>query len=115
MSTATDIAKSLKADSQAMTLTRMSGGILDPVAGTITGEVTQTWTVYGITKRYKSSEINASGGLILTGDKQAIIDATIKPLPGDTLSIMGTAWKVISSDELSPQGEALLYYVQCRK
>ena len=115
MSTASDIAKSLNADGQSMTLTRMSGGILDPVAGTITGEVTQAWTVYGITKRYKASEINASGGLILTGDKQAIIDSTVKPLPGDTLSIMGTVWKVISSDELSPQGEALLYYVQCRK
>ena len=115
MSTATDIAKSLKADGQAMTLTRVSGGVLDPVAGTITGAVTQTWPVYGITKRYKASEINASGGLILTGDKQAIIDATVKPLPGDTISIMGTVWKVISSDELSPQGEALMHYVQCRK
>ena len=115
MSTATDIAKSLKADGQAMTLTRVSAGTLDPVAGTITGEVTQTWTVYGITKSYKSSDINASGGLILTGDKMVLIDATIKPLPGDSLSIMGATWKVISSDELSPQGEALMYYVQCRK
>lgn len=115
MSTASDIAKSLKADGQAMTLTRVSGGVLDPVSGTITGEVTQTWTVYGITKRYKASEINASGGLILTGDKQAVIDATVKPLPGDSLTIMGTAWKVISVDELSPQGEALMHYVQYRK
>ena len=115
MTEAAKITAALKADGQAMTLTRVSGGVLDPVAGTITGEVTQTWTVYGITKRYKASEINASGGLILTGDKQAIIDATVKPLPGDTLAIMGATWKVISSDELSPQGEALLYYVQIRK
>ena len=115
MSTATDIAKSLKTDGQAMTLTRVSGGTLDPVAGTITGPVTQTWTVYGITKSYKYSDINASGGLILSGDKQAIIDATVKPLPGDTLTIMSENWKVIGSDELSPQGEALLYWCQIRK
>ena len=115
MSTATDIAKSLKADGQSMTLTRVSGGVLDPVSGTITGEVTQTWTVYGVTKSYKYSDINASGGLVLSGDKLALIGATVKPVPGDKLTIMGGIWNVIAVDELSPQGEALLYYVQIRK
>ena len=102
-----------------MTLTRTGAGVFDPITGGMTGGVVETFTVYGITKNYNSisrlAAQNSPNSLILSGDKQAIIGATIKPLPTDTLTIMAEAWTIIAVDELSPQGVALLFYCQIRK
>jgi hypothetical protein len=117
---AASIAKTLKAKGQAMTLTRVSGGIHDPVTGSISGAVTQSWTVYGITTNYNSLTRLASqskpDSLILSGDRQAIINAgTVEPIPGDTLMASGVSWKVIAADVVDPAGTALLYKCQVRK
>ena len=113
---AADIAKTLKAQGQAMALTRTTPGVFDPVTGSIGTPVVQAWTVYGITKNYKAGIINAANSLILSGDKQAIIGAeVVEPVPGDVLAIMGKSWVVIAVDDLSPQGSALLYQAQVRK
>ena len=109
------IAKTLKAKGQPMTITRTGAGVFDPVPGGMTGGVAQTFTVYGITKNYRQAEIAASGSLILGGDKLAIISADVAPVVADKLTIMGEDWIVISINELSPQGVALLYYCQLRK
>lgn len=117
--TPSDIAKTLQKKGQPMTLTRAIAGIFDPVTGGMPGGVTQTFTVYGITKNYNSmtrlSSQNDTNSLILIGDKQALIGATEKPVVGDTLTIMGEVWAVMAVDELSPQGVALMYYLQVRK
>jgi len=117
---ATGIAKTLKAKGQAMTLTRVSGGTYDPVAGSTTGSTTTTYTVYGITTNYNNLTLLAShnrpDSLILAGDKQAIVNAgTVEPLPGDTLAASGVTWKVIAADAVDPAGTALLYKCQVRK
>ena len=120
MSEATDIAADLRADGQAMTLTRTtySGG--DMATGSPGAAIVQTWTVYGVTSNYNSiaraASYNGAGSLILAGDKQATIDAaTVTPEPGDVLTIMGVAWKVIMIDTVSPQGLALLHKCQIRR
>lgn len=115
MTEAQSIAADLKADGQPMTLTRSTIGEYDPVEGVMPEPVTQTWTVYGITKSYKVGDINREGSLILSGDKKALISALVEPKPGDTLTIMSKIWSIIAVDELSPQGEALLYTCQVRK
>ena len=116
MTEAAKIAADLRKSGQAMVLTRVSSGTYDPVTGLTSGAVTQTWTVYGITKNYKAGIINAANSLILSGDKQAIIGAeVVEPVPGDVLAIMGKSWVVIAVDDLSPQGSALLYQAQVRK
>ena len=116
MTEAESIAADLRADGQEMILSRVTPGIVDPVTGTITDSVEQQWTVYGITTNYNSQTRLSSQGLdIQSGDKKAIIEATVEPLPGDTLTIMGRVWRVIAADELSPQGEALLYTCQVRR
>ena len=120
MSDASDIAADLKADGQPMTLTRTTTGVFDPVTGETTGGITQTFTVYGITKNYgtqtKIGADNNPNSLIRGGDKQAIIGADVtEPAPGDTLTVMGINWVVMSLDELSPQGVALIYNLQIRK
>ena len=116
---ASDIAKTLRTKRQPMTLTRQGVGVFDPVTGGMTGGVVETFTVYGITKNYNSisrlAAQNSPNSLILSGDKQAILDATVKPLPSDTLTVMGEVWTVIAVDELSPQGVALMCYCQIRK
>lgn len=113
--TPADVAKTLKAKGQPMILTRVTSGVFDPITGGFTGGASEQFTLYGITKNYKQADIAASGSLIQGGDKQALIAATVKPLVGDTLQIMGEVWTIISINELSPQGVALMYYVQCRK
>lgn len=113
--TPSDIAKTLQKKGQPMTLTRAIAGTFDPVTGGMTGGSLQAFTVYGITKSYKLSDVNAANSLILSGDKQAIIEATVEPLVGNALTVMGEVWQVISVNELSPQGVALMYYCQCRK
>ena len=112
---ASDIAKTLKAKGQPMTLTRTGAGVFDPVTGGMTGGVVETFTVYGLTKNYRQADIANSNSLILGGDKLAIISADVAPVIADKLQIMGEDWIVISINELSPQGVALLYYCQLRK
>lgn len=113
---AESIAADLKADGQLMILSRSTAGEFDPVAGAVSGDIVQQWEVYGITANYNSQTRLASQGTeIQSGDKKAIIEATVEPLPGDTLQIMGRVWRIIAVDELSPQGEALLYTCQVRR
>lgn len=121
MTEVANIAASLAADGQAMTLARAAVGTYDPVTGVTSGGTAGSWTVYGITKAYRDGIANAPGSTILSGDKKAIIAAldsagtAITPAPGDTLTIMAVVWQVIAVDTLSPQGEALLHTVQVRK
>ena len=85
-------------------------------SGSTTGGVTQTFTVYGITKNYSDGVKNSAGTLIQRGDQKAIIDAvTVVPVPGDTLTIRGEVWSVVAVDCLDPQGVALLYNMQVRQ
>ena len=112
---ASDIAQTLRTKGQPMMLTRTGAGVFDPVTGGMTGGTVTTHAVFGITKNYRQAEIAASGSLILSGDKLAIISADVKPVIADKLTIMGEDWVVISINELSPQGVALMYQVQIRK
>ena len=110
------IKATLQKKGQAMTLTRVSSGTYDPVAGTTTGSTTSTYTVYGITKSYAAGLTNRPDSLILSGDKQAIIDAvSVVPLPGDTLTIKSVVWQVIAVDAVEPDGTAYIYKIQIRK
>lgn len=115
MTEAESIAADLRADGQPMTLGRVTPGVFGPVAGKVTDSVEQQWTVYGITANYNSQTRLAAQGLILHGDKKAIIEATVEPKINDTLQIMGVNWRVIAVDDLSPQGETLLYTCQVRR
>lgn len=115
MTEAQSIAADLKADGQPMILSRVTPGELDPVAGRANDPVEQRWTVYGITSNYNSQTRLAAQGTILQGDKKAIIGATVKPQVNDLLKIMGVNWRIVAFDDLSPQGETLLYTCQIRR
>lgn len=115
MTEAESIAADLKANGQPMILARLSSGTRDLVAGRVTDPIPQQWEVYGITKNYGLGEKAASAGLIEVGDKKALVDATAQPQTGDTLKVMGTTWRVVAVDDVSPQGETLMYNLQLRR
>lgn len=113
---AASIAKTLKAKGQAMTLTRVSGGTYDPVAGSVTTPVTTTYTVYGIETAFRDGLTMSAGTLIQSGDRQAVVAADqATPVPGDSLTIGGIVWKVIAVTPVNPAGTALLFKCQVRK
>lgn len=116
---AASIQATLKSKGQAMTLTHAVAGVYDQVTGSMAGATTTTSTVYGITTNYSSitrlASANKPDSLILAGDKQAIIDGISCPLPGDTLTIQGVAWKIIAVDKVAPSGSVLLVKCQVRK
>jgi hypothetical protein len=113
---AASIAKTLKAKGQAMTLTRVSGGTYDPVAGSVSAPATQTWTVYGIETAFRDGLTMSAGTLIQSGDRLAIVAADqATPIPGDSLTIGGVAWKIIAVTPVNPAGTALLFKCQVRK
>ena len=113
---ATGIQATLKSKGQAMTLTHAVAGVYDPVAGSMTGGLSQTTTVYGITSSYGAGITNRADSLILAGDKLAIIDAvSVVPVPGDQLTIAGAVWSIIAVDAVDPAGVAMLFKCQVRK
>jgi len=113
---AASIAKTLKAKGQAMTLTRVSGGTYDPVAGSVTTPVTTTYTVYGIETAFRDGLTMSAGTLIQSGDRQAVVAADqATPVPGDSLTIGGVVWHVIAVNAVNPAGAALLFKCQVRK
>jgi len=119
--TPADVAAKLKAKGQAITVTRTSAGIFDPVTGATTGAVVQTFTVYGITKnfstlaRYGGSNMTPNT-MVLAGDKQAVVAADqVVLLPADVLTIAGGKWVIIALDSVSPTGIDLLYNCHIRK
>jgi hypothetical protein len=114
---AATIVKTLKAKGQALTLTRVSPGTVDPVAGSIGTPVTQTWTVYGIETAPSVKDVMSmtQGTLIQSGDRLAIISADqTAPLPGDSLTIGGVVWNVVAVNAVNPAGTAYIYKLHVR-
>jgi hypothetical protein len=54
--------------------------------------------------------------LIQSGDRLAIVAADqATPIPGDSLTIGGVAWKIIAVTPVNPAGTALLFKLHVRK
>lgn len=123
--TAANALKALSKSGMDMTLSRATGGTFDPVTGTTTGGTTSTWAVKGLLKTINSTSASQFFGskaladsLVLQGDKQVIIAASglaTVPAVGDTLTISGEVWQVITPVDLSPGGVTILYYLHIRK
>ncbi|MCA2013515.1 hypothetical protein LCM17_18640 [Cereibacter sphaeroides] len=59
---------------------------------------------------------HVDGTQIQAHDRQVLMEAAeVAPLPGDKLTVNGTAYNVIRAMPLEPGGVALMYEVQCRK
>ena len=117
---AAGVASILRKAGQAMTLKRTTNGVFNPVTGDA-GTVTVTsYTIYGITANYAkitmAASMNENNTLILSGDKKLMLAAgVVTPLAGDTITIQGVDWTIVSVDDVSPAGIAYYYECQARR
>lgn len=114
---ATDAHELLAEFGMSMTLTRPSSSepTYDSATGVATPVAPLTYTVTGVKFEYSARE--RDGSLIQTGDQRVYLSTTgaVLPLPGDTLTIGSTVFRVMRAGAVSPAGTDLLYDVQVRK
>lgn len=100
-----------------MTLTRPSSSepTYDSATGVATPVAPLTYTVTGVKFEYSARE--RDGSLIQTGDQRVYLSTTgaVLPLPGDTLTIGSTVFRVVRTGAISPAGVDVLYDLQVRK
>ena len=95
------------------TITRTTGGSVDPVTGDTTAGTTVTYTPNTIVQKYADELID--GTRILSSDRLIILDNTIEPLTTDKITIRGEDWTIVSVSESRPAGIPLVYFVQARR
>ena len=98
---------------QAITLTRTTGGSVDPVTGAVTAGATTYYTPMGVLRPFPDRLID--GTRILASDREVVMDSTVAPLTTDLLTIGGQAWTIINVVTVSPAGTDLVYRVQVRR
>lgn len=87
---------------------------VDPVAGTVTGGPDQVFPVVGVITDYTDKQID--GEVILRGDRIVYIQATERPMRGDTfVEANGTAWAVVDFDSVDPAGTPVVFSLQLRR
>lgn len=98
---------------QDVTLTRGTAGTYNPATGKATVSDT-TATGKGVVLDYNQRDID--GTLIRQGDQRVYlsVDIGVTPQTGDSLTLGGKEWAVITSRTLAPAGTAVIHDVQIR-
>lgn len=109
--TATSLINSL-GDKTYVTITRKTGGMFDPVAGTITGEITTQLTASGVVTKLDNRLID--GSRIEATDKMIILDNGITPLMTDLITFGGVNHTVIEIEEVNHGGITQMWSVIVR-
>lgn len=109
--TATKLLKKLGDDTY-VKITRKTGGVLDPVAGFVTGEKLEVISATGVVTRIDNSLID--GERIKTTDKMVLLDKEVTPLMTDEITFSGVSHKVVQIKEVNHAGITQLWKVICR-
>ncbi|URA07139.1 virion structural protein [Xanthomonas phage Mallos] len=88
-------------------------GTVDPVTGVPSGGNEQVTNVLGVLVSYEEKLVD--GETIMRGDRQALVQATVEPLFGDTFVELGGSWSVVNVQAVNPAGVALVYILQVRR
>lgn len=96
-----------------VTLTRVTGGRIDPITGVVTPGTDDTQTTIGMLKKFPDNLID--GTRIQSGDRTLILDASVEPLMTDRPVIGGQEWTPVSIETVNPAGTPLVYFVHSRK
>jgi hypothetical protein len=94
-------------------LKRDTPGTVDPVTGEPSGGATVTTDVLGVVVDYEEKLVD--GETIMRGDRQALVQATVEPLFGDTFIEHGVIWSVVNVEAVKPAHLAVLYTLQLRR
>lgn len=97
---------------QNITWSQTTGGTRDTATGETTGETTTNYSGYGAMFDFDTRLVN--GDQILATDKRLLLQAGDIPKVQDKLTINGTAYTVISIEELNPAGTKVMYVIQLR-
>lgn len=98
---------------QAVTISRVTGGSVNPVTGVVTAGTTSTQVVQGVIMPYSANLID--GTRILTDDRKLVLPATVEPLMTDKFIVGGVTWSPVAITANNPAGTAVSYVVQVRK
>lgn len=98
---------------QQVAFSRVTESAYDPGTGARQTN-TSTFTGYGVALNYKKSEID--GQVVQMSDIKFIMEATTTaPIIGDTTTIDGSVYRIMSVKPTSPAGTVVIYQVQLRK
>ena len=108
---ATTLMKSL-GDETYITISRKSGGTLNPVTGTTTGAVSSAIPAVGVVTKVDSRLID--GTRIKATDKMIILDNGVTPVYTDLIVFNGVSHTVVQIDEVNHAGVTQIWKVTCR-
>ena len=98
---------------QVVTISRTTGGSIDPVTGVTTPGTTVELQTKGILKPYKKDLVD--GTRIQKDDQELVLNNTLQPLESDKPVINGEEYTIEHIEEINPAGTPLLYMVQVRR
>jgi hypothetical protein len=98
---------------QSVTLSRETGGSIDPVTGVATAGTDASVITTGLIKQYSAKMID--GTRILASDRELVLSNEQVPLPSDKPVIGGEEWAIIDIKTVSPAGTDVCYFCQVRR
>lgn len=98
---------------QTVTITRTTGGSIDPVTGVETPGTTAVYSPVGVLKPYPNRLID--GTRIKAGDRELIVDDTVEPLLTDAITVNGEALVAQEIEVVSPAGTPIVYKIRVRR
>jgi len=112
--TAIKVRAQLAKAGQTVTLTRINPDWYDPETSSVYS-TTDAFTGPGVALDYSQREID--GTAVQRGDQRAYLDPLIGATPqtGDTLTLGGEVFQVVTSRPLAPGGVVVLHEVQLRR
>lgn len=95
-------------------LTRTTPGSYDPATGATGAATTTTYACYAARFDYAQHDID--GTLVRAGDQRIYLDVqdTVMPRTGDTMTLGGRTYTVVTARAIDPALTAVLYEVQAR-
>lgn len=96
-----------------VTIRRVTGGTYSPSTDTTSGATTTDLTATGLVRDYRASQVD--GTVILRGDRELVLDATVTPTVDDTVLIDSAYWSVVNVRSINPAGTPVAYFVQVRR
>jgi hypothetical protein len=98
---------------QSVTLSRTTGGSIDPVTGAVTAGTDASVITTGLIKPYPDKMID--GTRILASDRELVLSNEQVPLSTDKPVIGGEEFAIVDIKTVSPAGTDVVYFCQARK
>ncbi len=103
---------------QAVTLRTITAGTYDPATGTNTqapADTARVGALFDYTDQGREGQQYVRGNLVLTGDKQILVDATASiALTDRIVTAAGLVYSIVSVAEVNPAGTRVLYDIHGR-